>query len=186
MTERGMAWKVLERTYPIRRPWLTVRQDRVELPNGSIIPEYFVFEYPDWVNVIALTERGEMVLVRQYRHGIGRVCTEIPAGVLEKSDASPLAGAQRELLEETGFSGGDWTELMQISGNPSAYNNITHCFLARGVRQIAAPHLDAGEDLTCFTLPLAEVRALLERGEFVQSLMAAPLWRFFAAFLGRN
>ena len=78
---------------------MTVRVDEVELPNGHVIPEYYVFEYPDWVNVIAIAEDGRMVLVRQYRHGIGRVSYEITAGVLEPSDASPLAGALRELLE---------------------------------------------------------------------------------------
>jgi len=175
-----MNWKVLSSKHILSKPWMTVRADEVQLPNGHVIPEYYVFEYPDWVNVIAITEDNKFVLVRQYRHGIGRVLYEIPAGVVEKSDASPLAGAQRELLEETGFGGGEWAELMQVSGNAAAYNNLTHCFLARGVKRIAQPHLDAGEDLTFELVDEATVRALLIRGEFVQSLMAAPLWKYFA------
>lgn len=159
---------------------MTVRVDEVELPNGHVIPEYYVFEYPDWVNVIAIAEDGRMVLVRQYRHGIGRVSYEIPAGVLEPSDISPLAGAQRELLEETGFGGGEWTELMQVSGNAAAYNNITHCYLAQGVRPLTAPHLDEGEDLTFELVDQETVRQMLMQGEFIQSLMAAPLWKYFA------
>lgn len=177
---RREQWKVRESRRILAKPWLTVRQDTVELPNGNVIPEYFVFEYSDWVNVIPVTEDGRIVLVRQYRHGIGRVCWEIPAGVVEKTDPTPLAGAQRELLEETGFSGGVWEELMQTSGNPAAFNNITYCYVARGVRATDVPHLDAGEDLSWSLHTPDEVRALLERGAFVQSLMAAPLWKFIS------
>ena len=177
---KTMNWKVLSSKHILTRPWMTVRVDEVELPNGHVIPEYYVFEYPDWVNVIAIAEDGRMVLVRQYRHGIGRVSYEIPAGVLEPSDASPLAGAQRELLEETGFGGGEWTELMQVSGNAAAYNNITHCYLAQGVRPLTTPNLDEGEDLTFDLVDRETVRQMLMQGEFIQSLMAAPLWKYFA------
>ena len=180
MNETAPKWKVRASKRILAKPWLTVRQDAVELPNGHVIPEYFVFEYPDWVNVIPVTEDGCIVLVRQYRHGIGRVCWEIPAGVVEKTDASPLAGAQRELLEETGFSSGVWEELMQISGNPAAYNNITHCYIVRGIRATDIPHLDGGEDLAWSLHTPDEVYALLEHGAFVQSLMAAPLLKFFS------
>ncbi len=184
MNESSLKWKVRASRRILAKPWLTVRQDAVELPNGTVIPEYFVFEYSDWVNIIPVTEDGRIVLVRQYRHGIGRVCWEIPAGVIEKTDASPLAGAQRELLEETGFSGGVWEELMQVSANPAAFTNMTHCFVARGVRATDVPHLDVGEDLSWSLHTPDEVRTLLERGAFVQSLMAAPLWKFFQNSLG--
>jgi len=176
-----MNWKVKSSKYILKKPWMTVRADEVALPNGHIIPEYYVFEYPTWVNVIAIAEDGRFVLNRQYRHGIGRVCYEITAGVVEPTDASPLAGAKRELEEESGYGGGEWTELMQISGNPAACNNITHCYLARDVKPVSKPHLDAGEDLVCTLVEREKVRELLERGEFVQSLMAAPLWKFFAS-----
>ena len=71
-------WKVLESEYLIRRPWLTVRRERLELPDGRIVPEYYVLEYPDWVNVIAITEDGNVILERQYRHGFGQAAWEIP------------------------------------------------------------------------------------------------------------
>ncbi|MBO4632584.1 MAG: NUDIX hydrolase [Lentisphaeria bacterium] len=176
-----MSWKLLSREYLFRRPpWLTVRHDRLELPNGNIIPEYYVLEYPDWVNVIPITEEGKFVMVTQYRHGIGRVLTEIPAGALEKNDSSPLAGARRELLEETGYGGGEWIELMRISGNAATTSNITHCFLARGVHPVGEPHFDSGEDLTCSLYTEAEVKSMLLEGKIVQSLIAAPLWKYFA------
>lgn len=175
-----MNWKVLDSKYVLQKPWMTVRQDKVKLPTGVVIPEYYVFEYPAWVNVIAITAEGQFVLVRQYRHGIGRETWEIPAGVVETTDRTPLAGAQRELLEETGFGGGEWRELMRVSGNAAAYNNITHCYLAKGVRQMAEQSLDAGEDLAWSLHDEEDVKMMLQEGEFVQSLMAAPLWKYFA------
>ena len=176
-----MAWKLLSREYLFRRPpWLTVRHDSLQLPNGNIIPDFYVMEYPDWVNIIPITEDGKFVMVTQYRHGLGRVLTELPSGVLEETDVSPLAGAQRELLEETGYGGGEWTELVKISANAGSTNNITHCFLARGVKLTGPQKLDSGEDLTCTLLTEEEIKEMLLRGEIVQSLEAAPLWQYFA------
>lgn len=179
MAERDLRWKVLDSEYLSRKPWLTVRKDSVELPNGGRIPEYFVLEYPDWINVIAVTRQGKLVLVRQYRHALGRTSLEIPAGVIEKSDASPMAAAKRELLEETGYGGGRWREAMVISPNSSTCTNLVHSFVATGVTLKGTPHLDAGECLETRLVAEARVFGLLQRGEFVQALMAAPLWRYF-------
>ena len=117
-------WTILHSEYLIRRPWLTARRDHVRLPNGSENPEHYVLEYPDWINIIAIDKEGCMLLVRQYRHGLGRTNFELVAGVLEK-DEDPLTAAKRELLEETGYSGGEWHELMQLSANSSTMTNIT-------------------------------------------------------------
>ena len=171
-------WKVLESEYLVRRPWLTVRRESLELPNGGTIPEYYVLEYPDWVNVIAITEDGNVILEHQYRHGIGRAAWEIPCGVLEQTDTSPLAGAQRELLEETGYGEGEWTLLDTISCNPATMNNRTYCFLARGVKKIGEPHLDDGEAFDVKLFPVGDIPSMLLRGEFVQAMHVAPLWKF--------
>ena len=96
-------WKVLFSEYLIKRPWLTVRRDKLQLSTGKIIPEYYVLEYPDWVNVTAITKEGQIVMERQYRHGAGSTNYEIPSGVMEKGE-TPLEAAQRELLEETGYA----------------------------------------------------------------------------------
>mgnify|MGYP001120784644 CR=1 FL=1 len=83
-------WKVLTSEYLARKPWFTVRHESIELPDGRRIPDYYVFEYPDWVNVIAITKEGKFVFIDQYRHGLGETSYEIPAGVMEPSDRSPL------------------------------------------------------------------------------------------------
>lgn len=175
---KDMRWETLKSEYLIRRPWLTARRDTVRMPDGRINDEYYVLEYPTWVNVIAVTEEGDIVLVRQYRHGLGRTCFEIVAGVNEEGEL-PLEAAKRELLEETGYAGGRWTELMQLSANSSTTTNITHCFLAEGVKKVSAQHLDATEDIEIHVFKAAEVFDMLQRGEIVQALMTAPLWKYF-------
>ena len=86
MSTDDRKWEIIESEYLIRRPWLTARRDRVKLPTGVEIPEYYILEYPDWVNVIAITKEGKFVLVRQYRHGIKETRYEICAGVCETGE----------------------------------------------------------------------------------------------------
>ena len=176
--QRDMKWKTLKSEYIIRRPWLTARRDTVELPTGVVNDEYYVLEYPTWVNVIAVTKDGEYVMIRQYRHGIGRTGTEIVAGVCEEGE-QPEAAARRELMEETGYSGGTWRETMVISANTSTMNNVCHCFMATGVERAGSQHLDRTEDIDVCLMSRDEVFALLSEGKIMQSLMAAPLWKHF-------
>ena len=177
---KNRKWKVLTSEYLARKPWFTVRHESLELPDGRRIPDYYVLEYPDWINVIAITRDGRFVFVDQYRHGLGETSYETPAGVSEPSDGSMLAAAQRELAEETGYGGGEWRLLMSVSANPSTHSNLTHCFLATGVEKIGEQHLDPTEDLRVHLLTRAEVLELLRTDRIRQSLMAAPLWRYFA------
>lgn len=173
---------VLHSEYLSRKPWYTVRHERLALPDGRIIPDYYVFEYPDWVNITAIDREGRFVMIDQYRHGLGETSYEIPAGVIETSDSTPLEAARRELFEETGYGGGTWRLLTSISANPATQNNITHCFLATGVERIGTQHLDATEDIGVHLFTRSEVLGLLRTDSIRQALMAAPLWRYFAEF----
>jgi 8-oxo-dGTP pyrophosphatase MutT (NUDIX family) len=169
------AWKVLTREYLAKKPWYTVRVDRVELPNGTIIPEYWINEYAPWVNVVALTEDDQVVLIRQYRHGIEKVHYELPAGTTDPEDTSLEEAARRELREETGYGGGRWSLLAELSANPALQNNLTYTYLAEGVTSLGAAAPEASEEMTVHLTPLAKVEELLEGGGFVQALHAAPL-----------
>lgn len=172
-------WEILKSEYLIRRPWLTARRDHVKLPTGAEIPEYYILEYPDWVNVIAITKEGKFLLVRQYRHGIQETRYELCAGVCEKGE-DPLLSAQRELYEETGYGKGEWTLWMTLSANASTMTNLTYCYLAVGVEPVSTQHLEETEDLSIHLLEEEEVKALLQNDGVRQSLMAAPLWKYFA------
>ena len=172
-------WKILSSEYLIRRPWLTARRDQVLLPDGRVNPEYYVVEYPDWVNVIAIDTEGRFVMERQYRHAVAMTCYELPCGVMESGE-TPLEAAQRELLEETGYSGGEWCHLMDITPNPSSMSNFTHCFVATGVSKTASQKLDATEELEVHLLTREEVLQLLRENRLIQSLMITPLLKYFS------
>lgn len=175
-----MNWKVINSTYLFRKPWCTVRCECVELPNGRRVPEYYIFEYPAWVNTIAITKDNQFVMVRQYRHGLGKTSYELCAGVCEESDSSRMESAQRELLEETGYAGGTWSEYMVICANPATQNNLTHCFLATGVEKVAEQNLDETEDISVHLLSFDQVKQMLINNEIMQALNAAPLWKYIA------
>lgn len=176
-------WKTLKSEYLFNRPWLTARRDTVELPDGRINPEFYILEYPSWINVIAITEEGEFVMIEQYRHGLGEVGIELCAGVCEEGE-NPEEAARRELEEETGYTGGEWELGCVISGNPSVTNNLTYCFIARGVKKTSDQKLDKNEDISVLLMSEEEVFEFLCLDRMKQALMAAPLWRYFA--LGLN
>jgi len=171
-------WITLGTKYLYNKPWLTMRQDTVQLPNGRVIDDYYIWEFPPWNNVLAVTKSKQVVLIRQYRHGIGKVFYELPAGVHDKAGESVLESAQRELLEETGFGGGSWKPLMELSANPALQNNITYSFLAEGVEEISKQELDATEDISVHLVPIDELRAIVLDGRMMQSLHAAPILKY--------
>lgn len=121
MENNDMKWKTLSQRYLIEKPWLTARVDKVELPTGAVIDEYYVLEYPDWVNTIAITKEGKFVFVRQYRYALGKTVNELCAGVIEKGE-EPMAAARRELMEETGF--GWW----QLAGMDDYFCQPKHAY----------------------------------------------------------
>lgn len=176
------AWEVISSRYLSEKPWFTVRCEHLKIPNGREIPEYFILEYPEWVNTIAITKDGEFVMVSQYRPAAGKSSYELCAGVCDDTDPDTLYSAQRELLEETGYSGGSWQKLMSISANPATHTNMTHCYLAVGVEKIQEQSLDPTEELGVHLFSAEQVKELLLSGEIIQALNAAPLWCYFSEY----
>lgn len=173
-------WKVIKSEHILNLgQWLSVRQETVELPSGKQIPTWFVLEFPDWINVIAITKDGHFVMEDQYRHALGQTNYELVAGVVDEGE-TPLQAAQRELSEETGYGGGRWEEFMVLSPNPTNHNNLSHTFLALDVEPIGKQHQEPTEDIQVDIFTRDEVKELLHTGQIVQALHAAPLWKYFA------
>jgi len=168
-------WTVLSSTYISRKEWFTVRQEHVRTSTGREIREFWVSEFRPWVNVIAVTPDQRLVLIRQYRHGLGDVHFELPAGTTDPGDTSFEEAARRELREETGYGGGRWRPLVALCANPALQNNLTHTFVAEGVVREGAPTLDGYEEISVHLVPLGEVEALIRGGDMVQALNVAAL-----------
>lgn len=171
---------VLESAYLFNKPWLTVRKDKIRLANGIIIPDYYVLEYPNWVNILAITKDKKFLMIRQYRHGSQTTNYELCGGCVDEEDSSPLEAAKRELLEETGFGNGVWRPNLKLSANPSTSNNWTYNFIAEDVEPLQPQHLDGGEDISVHLLDLKTVINLLKNNEIIQSIHACALWKYLA------
>lgn len=172
-------WEVKDSSYLFKNKYLTVRKERVITQKGVEIPDFFVIENPNWINVIAITEDGLFVMEEQYRHGLGIIEYELCAGMIEDGE-SPLEAAKRELKEETGYAGGVWELFMKSSPNPSSMNNINYTFLAKGVKKQFEQRLDSREYINVSLMTKDEVKALLDRDEITEGIMQAPLWKYFA------
>jgi 8-oxo-dGDP phosphatase len=180
-----LPWQAHGENYLFRRPpWMVVRHQSFRLPTGREIADYWILEYPPWVNVVAVTKDDRLVLVRQYRPGLGAVHYEIPAGVAEAGEEMEQA-ARRELLEETGFGGGTWSPICRLSANPALQSNITTTFLAEGVERLAEPTPETTEDLRVHLVKVDDALALFDQGDMVQALHAAPLLRYLLRRAGR-
>jgi 8-oxo-dGTP pyrophosphatase MutT (NUDIX family) len=171
-------WQAFDTTYLFRRPpWLVLRQQRFRLPSGREIADYWISEYPPWVNVVAVTTADQVVLIRQYRPGLGGVHYEIPAGVVENGE-DVEAAARRELAEETGYGGGRWSVLTRLSANPALQDNITTTYLAEDVAPLGRAQPEATEDLRVHLVPVAQVSEIIDQADMVQALHVAPLLRY--------
>lgn len=178
---RHMKWKVISSKYLANDPpWYTTRVETVELPNGEVLENYYILEYPNWVSVIAITEDNQIVMVEQYRHAIGEIGIELPAGVIDDEDQDPLFAAKRELLEETGFGGGEWAYFMKTSANPGTHTNFNFIYIARNVKLLQDQQLDRTEDLKVHLFTMEELREMLKKDEIIQAMHAAALWKLIA------
>jgi len=168
-------WKVLSSEYLVRAPWAVLRKDVCEMPNGHIVPEYYVLEYPNWVNMVAVTDAGEFILVRQYRHGISDFVLEIPGGVIDPGEDA-ITAARREMLEETGYAFDSVTELVNLYPNPATSDNQTTTFLMMGGRKVQEQDLDGQEEIDVILASAEEVKQWVLANKFGQALHTAALF----------
>lgn len=174
-------WTLLhsERKYSDRL--LSVDRDRYRLEENGETGDFTVIRTFDWINVIPVTEEGNFVWIRQFRHGIREVTLEIPGGAIDASDPSPRAAAERELREETGFVARRWEDLGFVTPNPALQNNRCHTYLASGATRIGAPKLDAGERIETVLLSRRETARALRDGTVHHGLVLAAFGLYFAA-----
>lgn len=150
-----------------------LRADTYRSPRTGEASEFYIFDVPDWINIIALDEDENVVLIEQFRHGTAELTLEIPGGMMDPDDPTPEHAARRELLEETGYEAASWEYLGAVNPNPAIQTNACHTFLARGAVPVQAQQLDSQEDIAVFVEPLAKVFALLKSGAIQHALVIA-------------
>lgn len=162
-----MKWKILSSEYLSRHQYFTARKDRCETPEGKIVEEYFVVELPTTACAVAITDKGEVLMVRQYRHPIEETLLEIPGGFLDENEV-PEQAMKRELKEETGYEFSSVIKVGRIAANPGVLNNYTYLFLAQGGVKTSEQKLDKNEELLVEKISLKELKKLFLENKIVQ------------------
>ncbi len=156
----------------------TIRSDEVISPRTQQTQDVYVIDCVNWVNVIALTPERNLVMIEQYRHGSNTIELEIPGGMMDPEDASPVAAGLRELREETGYEGENPRLLGQILPNPAIMSNVCYTVLVENCRCVHPLQFDHGEDLVTRLVPVSELPGLVTAGKIQHSLVVVALYYF--------
>ena len=156
----------------------TLRSDLKTSPRTGKDHDFFVIDCVNWVNVIAVTPDDQLVMVEQFRHGSETVELEIPGGIMDRTDASPLATGVRELREETGYEGSDPREIGTVYSNPAIMSNYTFTVLVENCQLKHGVEFDSGEDIVTRLVPVSEIPKLVARGRIRHSLVVVALYHF--------
>ncbi|NCO56827.1 MAG: NUDIX hydrolase [Nitrospirae bacterium CG18_big_fil_WC_8_21_14_2_50_70_55] len=162
-------WPEISRRTLLTTPVFTLGERLRCHPTSGAAHPFYVLETGSWVNIIPITEAGEVVFVRQYRHGTGQVHLEIPGGLVDAGE-EPEKAAVRELLEETGYAG-EVAYLGEVHSNPAILNNTTYSYVVRNARRVAVPELDATEEIEVVTHPLTAVPDLIRTRVITHALV---------------
>jgi ADP-ribose pyrophosphatase len=177
-------WKVLGQKLLLSAPpWLSVYRERVQLPSERIIDDFYRVVLPDFAVVLPVTATGEILMVRGYKHGLGRATLTVPAGLMNPGEP-PLDAARRELLEETGYEAAEWKQLGRYIVDGNRQCGTMHLFLARNARAVRPPQDDETEVLQVELMRREQVLDALRAGEIATLAGAAAVT--LALVLGKD
>ena len=162
LPSKHQKWECLKKESILdKRPWFEVFRESVRLPDGKVVPDYYGIEMPHYTAVFAVTEEQKIMVLRCYRHAIGEVTLTMPGGMIEKGE-SPLAGIQREFLEETGYKAKDWKQLGTFVGNSARGCGTYHFFFATGANSLQEPDSGDLEELELLLWKQQEVEQAID------------------------
>ena len=170
-------WTVLKSRELLKIPFMRLRDDELELPDKRIFSHYYVFDFPDWVNVVPVTSDGRLVLIRQYRHAVGEYCIEIPGGSTDpRQKELPEGAARRELIEETGYEPQSLIHIGTQQPNPALISNRLWSYVALGCEKKFEQNLDEFEDIEVMTHTVEETLAMIKDGQIKHSMVIAAIY----------
>ncbi len=156
----------------------SLRADRAVSPRTGLQHEFFIIDCLNWVNVIAVTHDAQLVMVEQYRHGTGTIELEVPGGVIESGDSSPISTGQRELREETGYEGERAQLIGRIFPNPAIMSNSCFTVLVANCQLRHPVEFDQSEDIVTRLVPVADLPGLVASGKIHHALVVVALYHF--------
>lgn len=170
-------WKIFPNTIITKTPIVTISAGPVLCERSGKTKDFYLFDFPAWVNVIAVTTEHDILMIRQFRYGSNRMEIEIPGGMCNQGESPEDAGC-RELLEETGYTGENARIIGKVCPNPAIQGNLCYTILVENAEKTAEPHMDDMEDIECFTLPKEEVLRLIATGDINHGLVLNALMFF--------
>ncbi|AFY53985.1 NTP pyrophosphohydrolase [Rivularia sp. PCC 7116] len=169
-------WNILQSEMALNHPWCKVRRDKIELPNGEVVDDYFVYVRPDVAIILPITINQEVVFVKQYRHAISDFFIELPAGGFNPEQESGEFAALRELEEETGYVASSVKKIVTFYDKPSKDTNQLHLFIAENVTKIGKRKLDITEEIEVILIPVDKILEKIVKGEICVAGTVAALF----------
>ena len=164
-------WPLVESKILWSFPIYTLRQDTRLSPKTGRNHNFLVLDSADWVNIVPVTPEGNIVMIRQFRHGTASTVLEIPGGLIDQEGETPGQAASRELLEETGYRAEECLSIGVVHPNPAIQNNCCHTFLARNARRVQSQRLEGTEDIEVIEIPWSDIPARIREGEITHALV---------------
>ena len=165
MTFDNQKWESLTKeSILVKKPWFEVFKEKIQLPDGKVVPEYYEIEMPHYTAVFAVTEEQKIIVLRCYRHAIGEVTLTMPGGMIEDGE-SPLAGVQREFLEETGYVAKKWKSFGSFVGNSTCGCSTYNLFFATRAYSVQEPDSGDLQELELLLWKQQEVEQALDEGQ---------------------